>query len=62
MRTIEQGYLALVVWLLALGYEDVESSLLGGELCPQLLAGHVLWTLYHPQVEYLGLDNEVVLV
>ena len=51
-----------MVWLLALGNENVQAGLLGWELCSQFLACHVLRTLYHPQMEYLSLNNEVVLV
>ena len=40
----------------------METSLVSREFLAELLACHILRTLDNPEMEYLGLDNEVVLV
>ena len=57
VRAIQQRHLTLVVRLLA-GYEQhVQSGLVGGEL-----VGHLFRSLDNPQVEVLGLYDEVVAI
>lgn len=60
VRAIEESYLTLVVRLLALSDEDMETSLLCGELLAKILNAHVLRLLDDPEVENLSLDDEVV--
>ena len=62
MRTVEQRNLTLVVWSLRLSNENVQTSLVSRELSAKLLACHVLSLLDNPEVEYLSLNDEVVLV
>ena len=57
MRTIQQGYLTLVVRLLRRNEEHVEAGFVGREFL-----GYFLWCLDHPEVEGLSLDNEVVAI
>ena len=57
MRTIKQGDLALVVRLFRGDKENVQSGLVGGELL-----SNFAWSLDDPQVEVLGLDDEIVTV
>ena len=60
--TVEQGNLTLVVGFLRLSDEHMQPGFLCGELLAQLLNGHVLGFLDNPEVEYLGLHHEVVVV
>ena len=62
MRAVEEGYLTLVVRLLALGDEDVQTCLVSRELSLELGDRHVLRFLDYPEVEDLSLYNEVVVV
>ena len=62
VRTIQQSNLTLVVWLLVVCYENVETSLVGRELFLHLLYCHVFCLLDYPEVEALSLYYEVVLV
>ena len=62
VRAIQQSNLALVVWLLIVGDEHVEASLMSREFLLHLLYGHVLSLLDYPEVEALSLDYEIVLV
>ena len=60
VRTVEQGHLALVVWLLAFGDEHMQAGLLCGEFGTQVFDAHVGWLLDDPEVEDLCLYDEVV--
>ena len=62
MRTVEQGNLSLMIRCLRLSDEHVQTSLVSRELSTELFTGHVLSLLDNPKVEYLSLNNEVVLV
>ena len=62
MRTVQQGYLTLMIRLLTFSDEHVQSSILSRELLAQRLDTHVLWLLNHPQVEYLALYYQVVFI
>jgi len=62
VRSVEEGHLALVVRLLVVGDDDLETSLVSREFSLELLNGHVLSLLDNPEVECLGLNNEVVTV
>ena len=62
VRTVQQGHLALVIRFLALGDQHVQTGLVSRELSLQLIDTHVLRFLDYPEVEDLGLYNEVVVV
>ena len=62
MRTVQQGNLTLMIRLLALGDEHVQTRFLGWELLAQRLDTHVLRLLNHPEMEGLGLYYQVVFV
>ena len=62
VRTVEQCYLTLVVWLLVVGDENVQTSLVSREFFLHLLYSHILSLLDNPEVEALSLNYEVVLV
>ncbi len=62
VRAVEQRYFALVVRLLALGNQYMQTGFLCGELLTQLLDRHVLRFLDYPEVENLGLYNQVVCI
>ena len=62
VRTVQESNFTLVVRSLRLCDEHVETSLVSREFLSEFLASHVLCLLYHPEVEDLSLNNEVVLV
>ena len=57
MRTVEEGHLTLMVGLLGGHEQHMQSGLVGREL-----VGHLLRGLDHPQVEVLGLYDEIVAI
>ena len=62
MRTVQQGNLTLMIRLLALGDEHVQTRFLSRELLTQRLDTHVLRLLNYPEMEGLGLYHQVVFV
>ena len=51
-----------MVRLLALGDEHIQTCLIGGELGTQIFDRHILRFLDNPEVENLGLNNQVVCI
>ena len=62
VRTIQQGNLTLVVWLLIICDKHVETCLVSWELLLHLLYCHIFCLLDNPEVEAFCLNYEVVLV
>ena len=62
VRTVQQRHFALVVRLLALCYQDVQTCFVGRELSLQFGNRHILRLLDNPQVEDFRLNNQVVVV
>ena len=62
VRAVEQCHLALVVWLLVVGDDNVQTSLVSREVLLHLLYSHIVRLLDYPEVEALSLHHEVVLV
>ena len=62
VRTIEQSNLSLMIRSLRLSNQHMQASLVSREFLTQLFTRHILWSLDYPQVEYLSLNNEVVLI
>ena len=56
MRAVEQSHFSFMVWSLAWNEEHIQTSLVSWELC-----SNRFWSLDHPKMEDLTLDNEVVL-